>query len=43
MPDQLVASLYVHQQLVRLAHIVLGTNIVVFLFLSSEIFLALPG
>ena len=30
MPDQLVASLYVHQQLVRLAHVVLGTNIVVF-------------
>ena len=32
MPDQLVASLYVHQQLVRLAHVVLGTNIVVFSF-----------
>ena len=30
MPDQLVASLYVHQQLVRLAHVVLGTSIVVF-------------
>ena len=30
MPDQLVASLYVHQQLMRLAHVVLGTNIVVF-------------
>ena len=30
MSDQLVASLYVHQQLVRLAHIVLGTNVVVF-------------
>ena len=30
MSDQLVASLNVHQQLVRLAHIVLGTNIVVF-------------
>ena len=30
MSDQLVASLYVHQQLVRLAHVVLGTNIVVF-------------
>ena len=30
MPDQFVASLYVHQQLVRLAHVVLGTNIVVF-------------
>ena len=30
MSHQLVASLYVHQQLVRLAHVVLGTNIVVF-------------
>ena len=30
MSDQLVASLHIHQQLVRLAHVVLRTNIVVF-------------